>query len=93
MPTCSISANQGIYDFGVRLSFYMQWVTIIAADYVFTPTRSVRERAVMFLMECAGFVALAKQSIDKDITAIEVYICSLLISCTTERMLTAMRVL
>lgn len=71
-----------MYGFGIRLSFYMQWVNIIAADYVFTPTCSARERAVAFLLECAVFFALAKHSMDNDITAVEAYICSLLISCT-----------
>lgn len=82
MPPCTLPSNQGIYGFGIRLSFYIQWATIIAADYVFTPTHSVRERAVTFLMECAVFFALAKHSMDNDFTGVEAYICSLLISCT-----------
>lgn len=82
MSLCTIPTNEGLYGFGIRLSFYIQWVTIIAADYVFTPSRSVRERAVTFLMEVAVFIALTKHSGDASITAAEAYICSLLISTT-----------
>lgn len=60
MPSCAIPTNDGMYGFGIRLSFYIQWATIIAADYVFTPSRSVRERAAAFLMEAAVLIALAK---------------------------------
>lgn len=82
MPSCTIPANEAMYGFGIRLSFYVQWAAIIAADYVFTPSRSVRERAVTFLMEVAVLIALAKHSREGSITAAEAYICSLLVSTT-----------
>jgi len=82
MPSCTLPTNEGLYGFGIRLSFYINWAAIILADYVFNPSRSVRERAATFLLEVAVFVALAKHSQDRTITAVEAYICSFLVTAT-----------
>ncbi|OIW28994.1 hypothetical protein CONLIGDRAFT_715425 [Coniochaeta ligniaria NRRL 30616] len=59
MSNCTIAANQGMYGFGIRLSFYIQWVTIIAADYVFTPTRDFHIVLAVALLVGALWTAAA----------------------------------
>jgi hypothetical protein len=80
--TCAIAANAGMYGLGIRMSFYILWGTIVLADCVFTPSRSVVERGAASLLEWSVFIALVKLSSDNSIGAAEAYICSLLVTCT-----------
>ncbi|KAB5515216.1 hypothetical protein GE09DRAFT_1231461 [Coniochaeta sp. 2T2.1] len=82
MSSCHLPANPGTYGPGIRLSLYLNWATVILSDIVYTPTRSVFERFVTLLLESAVFISLLKQTSTDSIAAIEIYICTLLVSCT-----------